>query len=518
MERRSFVGGVAGGAFFVVAGCKPLKQGQSGLKITKLPKGLKKRKNWNDLTGNEKKLFAKGVELMVQDKGPLGWASQADLHHPMDGVSFGITVCRHGDPLFLPWHRGHLTCFENIMISKLKAYLNKENPDGLTLPPDFGLPYWAWEDSPQIPEEFLSEPFLKPQLIENPTMQSRARNVLNAGYSEVSSAIKNYYTSETSNSTFLGTRIWRVFANGGKASYWTSEFERWHGYVHVEIGGSMSRASTTGRDPLFWLHHCNVDRIWSKWMTYVASSGESGTRYPVIPSMVPAEGSETTEVDQEAWLKEAIGPFYDASGKEVTYSVKDTILSYEEPFSFQYEEETVGLEKAIFSPPYGIEAVNLGAVASDDSGNASGSSLQLNKNTGRLQSVYKDGVFLLDLAPIRRLLRRKKVREINLNISGLPLPDSDELAKETIDVVVKQGGRRVGFLMVNSFGLGHDAHHHHQKGHHDANASRYFSQIMRVKAKLTEQAPLSVKLKKANKFKWFNPAEIRLDVIVDVEV
>lgn len=37
-----------------------------------------------------------------------------------------------------------------------------------------------------------------------------------------------------------------------------------HNDVHVAVGGDMQTAASP-KDPLFWLHHCNVDRLWSKW-------------------------------------------------------------------------------------------------------------------------------------------------------------------------------------------------------------------------------------------------------------
>jgi hypothetical protein len=37
-----------------------------------------------------------------------------------------------------------------------------------------------------------------------------------------------------------------------------------HGSVHIAIGGDMNSASSP-TDPLFFLHHANVDRIWYEW-------------------------------------------------------------------------------------------------------------------------------------------------------------------------------------------------------------------------------------------------------------
>src|SRR5829696_1697483 len=38
-----------------------------------------------------------------------------------------------------------------------------------------------------------------------------------------------------------------------------------HNQVHVWIGGDMGPA-TSPNDPVFYLNHCNVDRIWEAWL------------------------------------------------------------------------------------------------------------------------------------------------------------------------------------------------------------------------------------------------------------
>ena len=41
---------------------------------------------------------------------------------------------------------------------------------------------------------------------------------------------------------------------------------RLHNQVHVWVGGSMG-PGTSPNDPAFFLHHCNVDRIWADWQS-----------------------------------------------------------------------------------------------------------------------------------------------------------------------------------------------------------------------------------------------------------
>ena len=38
-----------------------------------------------------------------------------------------------------------------------------------------------------------------------------------------------------------------------------------HFFTHVALGGDMAEFSTVGADPMFYLHHANIDRIWESW-------------------------------------------------------------------------------------------------------------------------------------------------------------------------------------------------------------------------------------------------------------
>jgi tyrosinase len=41
----------------------------------------------------------------------------------------------------------------------------------------------------------------------------------------------------------------------------------WHNVIHNWIGGDMGIVPFAGYDPMFWIHHCNIDRIWAIWQT-----------------------------------------------------------------------------------------------------------------------------------------------------------------------------------------------------------------------------------------------------------
>ena len=45
-----------------------------------------------------------------------------------------------------------------------------------------------------------------------------------------------------------------------------------HGAAHVWVGGFVGNAIIAPRDPVFWLIHANVDRLWSEWIDQHASA------------------------------------------------------------------------------------------------------------------------------------------------------------------------------------------------------------------------------------------------------
>ncbi len=65
-----------------------------------------------------------------------------------------------------------------------------------------------------------------------------------------------------------------------------------HGSVHVQVNGSMALFETAGLDPVFWMHHCNIDRLWE---TYARTLGHS---YPFNAATGPAGAA------QKSWTKQ----------------------------------------------------------------------------------------------------------------------------------------------------------------------------------------------------------------------
>jgi Common central domain of tyrosinase len=57
-----------------------------------------------------------------------------------------------------------------------------------------------------------------------------------------------------------------------------------HGAAHVWVGGFVGNASIAPRDPVFWLIHANVDRLWAEWIN-------THSAVPGFQALLPLSGA-----------------------------------------------------------------------------------------------------------------------------------------------------------------------------------------------------------------------------------
>ncbi|MGW3496639.1 tyrosinase family protein [Streptomyces sp. NPDC001020] len=69
----------------------------------------------------------------------------------------------------------------------------------------------------------------------------------------------------------------------GRLEGWFPARRPWtHNQVHLWVGGDMQPMSSPN-DPVFFLHHCNVDRIWESWMQRYDRIYTPGMTFPANP-------------------------------------------------------------------------------------------------------------------------------------------------------------------------------------------------------------------------------------------
>jgi len=210
--------------------------------------------------------YAKAVgELKARPASdPTSWAYQAAMHGTAQSPNKrGWNGCQHRGWFFLPWHRLYLARME----STLRAVVKSQGGPG-----DWALPYWDYDRGGQT--RFL------PPSFRAPTLPDGTPNALfvaqrGAGFNAGTRGLPDGPTGITSPALALGQSSFTpppLPSFGGGSSgpvqffHETGQLEQTpHNDVHVTLAGLMSDPFTAAQDPIFWLHHCNIDRVWSAW-------------------------------------------------------------------------------------------------------------------------------------------------------------------------------------------------------------------------------------------------------------
>ena len=167
--------------------------------------------------------FLRAVKLMkanTQSTDPRSWSYWTNIH---------LNRCPHSIPYFFAWHRGYLYYFER----QLRAVCGDSQ---------LVLPYWDYYTNPTLPAEFTNSS------ADNPLYISRENNNVRQALSMApfSSTLTNFPTNSP---------------NAFEPSFESAP----HNLVHNIIGGVMADMLSP-TDPIFWLHHANVDRLWVAWV------------------------------------------------------------------------------------------------------------------------------------------------------------------------------------------------------------------------------------------------------------
>ncbi|XP_057432955.1 polyphenol oxidase, chloroplastic-like, partial [Lotus japonicus] len=212
----------------------------------------------------------------LKDDDPRSFKNQAKVHcaycngayHQIGFPNVEFPV--HKSWLFLPFHRWYLYFFERIL-----GHLIED--------PTFAIPFWNWDapDGMTMPFDFTCDP--------NSPLYDPLRNTnhmpatlmdLGRGLECLGNVHKECVPNVHTNLTILH----RVFVDNGKTpgdflggAYRAGEtafrkgslenlhdsIHQWTGDPNQPNGEDMGSFYSAARDPIFYAHHANVDRMWS---------------------------------------------------------------------------------------------------------------------------------------------------------------------------------------------------------------------------------------------------------------
>jgi tyrosinase len=172
----------------------------------------------------------------------------------------------HRGPSFCPWHRQALR--------ELELELQKVDPGS----PPLAIPYWRWDaelttwrsgtiwtlvggngDSTQG-WRVTTGPFAD--------WVSVIWDASGTGFVQRAGIIRQFGIwnlddpSPAQARTAYDVSPWSEFSDPNVSFRWALESP--HNTVHDQISGDMS-SGTAPNDPVFWLHHANIDRMWTLW-------------------------------------------------------------------------------------------------------------------------------------------------------------------------------------------------------------------------------------------------------------
>lgn len=189
------------------------------------------------------------------------FTNQADPHRALALEMWSTCQSHFGAPgfksrYFLPWHRMYVFYFERIVRS-------------LSGDPKFTLPYWNYSTNDQAKHGVIPPEFRKPSDPVYGKLYVEGRNGgANAGVNagrpidrgQPANLLGLSALAECEYDPRRGARGFCAEIDGGMRA-------GIHGFVHGLVGDrfNMGDVPWAAKDPIFWLHHCNIDRLWASW-------------------------------------------------------------------------------------------------------------------------------------------------------------------------------------------------------------------------------------------------------------
>ncbi len=165
----------------------------------------------------------------------------------------------HRNPRFLPWHRIYLLRLEELL---------------QMVDPTVCIPYWKSSEEQAFPSWLL-------------------------GFSPTVNLLGGPHTVNRNIGAFAilpnAVDVAAVMGNGTFNAF-SPALEGVHDSGHVWVGGTMLSIVTAPADPIFWMHHCEIDRLWSEWQAANPGQNPNLTGAAAIMDPWPENEAATRDI------------------------------------------------------------------------------------------------------------------------------------------------------------------------------------------------------------------------------
>ncbi|KAI9806662.1 MAG: hypothetical protein M1825_006119 [Sarcosagium campestre] len=285
-----------------------------------------------------------------------------------DGSSgpYNTGYCTHSSIIFPPWHRPYLALYEQLLYNNAKAiaakYPSSSRARYVEAARTFRIPYWDWAKNAKMPNNVnvrtisvntptgrktIDNPLYSYKFhVRNPNSQFPSSDGDIARYQQTvrypdangnsrPNAVNDQLLANQANlhdrTYLLLTRqpSYAPFSNTGytdNRGQTYDSLEAIHNDIHglTGNGGHMSYVPYSAFDPIFWLHHTNVDRIFALWQAIYPNSYVGSQTNPFGTRTNAPGGVENVNTRLTPFRKDAAGNYWTSASARSLKTFKYT--------------------------------------------------------------------------------------------------------------------------------------------------------------------------------------------------
>ncbi|CAG5132265.1 unnamed protein product, partial [Candidula unifasciata] len=289
--------------------------------------GVSVRKNIDRLTREEEFQIREALEKFQNDRSVDGYQAIAEFHGDPGKCPFPtdkdrLACCVHGMPTFAHWHR--------LLVVQVEDALRRRGSP-------IGVPYWDWtRPNTRIPDLVNEETY------EDPVTGEQHPNPFH--HADIAFLGPDVHTSRdvqpglTQNPSWGDhTELFDAFLLALEQDNFCDfevQFELAHNHIHGLVGGKsqygLSSLSYSAFDPIFYIHHSSIDRIWAIWTAlqqyrhkpYKAHCAQTHVHTPLKPFSFSSP--------------------YNNNEKTYSHSTPTNVYDYEEELGYTYDNLEFG--------------------------------------------------------------------------------------------------------------------------------------------------------------------------------
>lgn len=311
-----------------VSATVPITGAQTGLSSGSVPA----RQNINDLFnegGPQWSLYLRALKAFyeVDENDPESFFQIAGIHgRPVIGwdsdeeAKMQMGYCPHIDNLFLPWHRPYLALFEQTLVNHAIEIAEEYNDDEWTRAAEtLRAPYWDWAEDATVPafagqQEIEVETPEGTESIANPLYDYHfPQSAIDGDFGQIIAGDRDKTKIVRCSPDEANERLAEIDFKGMVFQAFTRSdtfdkvasmgsadvvvaFEQPHNSIHMRAacGSHFAYTQEGAFDPLFFLHHANIDRLYALWEEMYPQERALTTPYQAAGTFAIEQGSTIT--------------------------------------------------------------------------------------------------------------------------------------------------------------------------------------------------------------------------------